>query len=558
MPPLGLLTVAGLFPAERFEFTLADENIRPIPDETLTEADVVLASAMVVQRGALEDLVRRCRRLGVPVVVGGPLVSGSFEELARDGFDPDVWFLGEAEDVFPRFLEDLRRGTLRPAYAHVQDDERAARVRAAFGAEAHVHVAPLPALERSPTPRFDLLEMQRYHTMAIQASRGCPIRCEFCDIWKQYGAKARTSGSPRLLEQLDVLASLGWRGRVFIVDDNFIGNVGAASSLLADLTRWQRARRRFRLPAAALGSLGAPRVRRLRRRFRRDRFRFAFSTEADVRLGGSGSKMAALRSKMVAAGFYSVFLGIETPSASALFEAGKRVNVGRAGDARSNLLASVGRIQYAGLEVMSGFIVGFDNDPDDIDTAMVEFVESAGIPVAMVGTLGVLPGTALKERLEREGRYRGRLVGSQTHDFRLNYEPRGRTEARVLDQYANVLAALYGDMASFYRRCETTIGRMGRPVATGDRVGWREVRAFFRSLFCVRPRATYWRFLAWVLARHPRSFAHAVVLALQGEHLRHLTQRKLVAYRARHTAPARNTVPARVAFADSSVLVTGS
>lgn len=534
MPPLGLLTVAGMFPRDGFELTLADENVRPIDDEALAGADVVLASAMIVQRASLERLVERCRRLGTRIVVGGPLVSGCFEELRRDGFDPDTWFLGEAEELFGELVRDLRSGELRRAYAHVPDERRAERVRSVFGREARVHVAPLPSLDGSPLPRFDLIELGRYHSMAVQASRGCPIRCEFCDIWKQYGVKARTGGPARMLEQLDVLASLGWRGRVFVVDDNFIGNVGAASALLGELGAWQLGRRRFRLSDPMRAALGPRRVGRLRRRFRRDRFQFALTTEADVRLGGDGAKMTVLRERMAAAGFRGVFLGIETPSASALEETHKRVNVGRDGDARANLLASVRRIQRAGIEVMSGFILGFDNDPPDIDRRMIDFVEEAGIPVAMVGTLGVLPGTALEERLKREGRYRGRLFGSQTHAFRLNYEPRGRSEARVLQQYADVLAALYGGgMSSYYRRCEIALRRLGQPVVTGDRLGWRELVAFLRSFAAVRPRWAYVRFLGRVLRRRPRHLAHAVVLALQGEHLRRLTAAKLGEYRAR-------------------------
>ncbi|MCP3920711.1 MAG: B12-binding domain-containing radical SAM protein [bacterium] len=517
MPPLGLLTVAGMLPPDRFELTLADENVRPISDEEIANADVVMASAMVAQLRSMEVLLERCRRIGTPVIMGGPLVSGCFRELRDRGWEPTTWFVGEAERLLPELVLDLEAGCLQRVYAHVTDENRARQVRETLDADARVLVEPLPSLDLTPTPRFDLVEQRHYHSMAIQASRGCPIGCEFCDIWKQFGLKSRRSQAEHVITQLDALLALGWRGRVFIVDDNFIGNVGAARDLLPQLAEWQHA-------------AGSP---------------FAFSTEADVRIGDQAPKMTAIRNAMVEAGFNSVFLGIETPSAGALREAGKQVNIGKEECAVTGLLKRVRTIQGAGMEVMSGFIIGFDNDPRDIDEAMIEFIERSGIPMAMVGLLGVVPGTALQERLEQEGRYRGRLLGAQTHDFTLNYDPLGRSEHVVLEQYARVLEAVYGGkMESYYRRCERTMDALPAPPHTGDRIGLREVGALVLSLWRVRPRRAYWRFLMRTLLRRPRFLGLAVVLALQGEHFHHLTVQRLREFRARRdivTDPARQT-----------------
>jgi radical SAM superfamily enzyme YgiQ (UPF0313 family) len=531
MPPLGLLTVAALFPARGYELELHDENLRAISDEALRDADLVLASAMVVQQEALEGLVLRCRELGTTVMVGGPLVSGCYEQLIDRGFDPDVWFLGEAEELFAEVIDDFERGALRKVYAHVPTADRELAVRTALGSDARVLRGPLPALDRSPLPRFDLLEPQEYHSMAIQASRGCPIGCEFCDIWVQFGRKSRTGRPARLLRQLDALKLVGWSGRVFIVDDNFIGNLNAARELLPELAVWQHEN-------------GEP---------------FSFCTEADVRLGDDAERMEQLREQLAAAGFGAVFLGIETPSAASLAETGKRVNIARDGDVASGLLARVQRIQRAGLEVKAGFILGFDNDPPDIDEAMIEFVSRSAIPLAMVGTLGVLPGTALQARLEREGRYRGRLVGTQTHGFALNYQPLHRSEHSVLEQYARVLDALFGDeMRTYFARCDQLMERLPAPPRTGDRLNKRGLRTLLRSIRDLRPRISYLRFVLRTLTRRPRFVPYAVALAIQGEHLHRLTQLALEEYRGRPVERAESALSGSLAcLVPERIRVTG-
>lgn len=553
MPPLGLLTVAAMFPTDRFELRLVDENVAPVTDGDLDWADAVLVSAMVAQLPAAEVLLARCRASGTPVVAGGPLFSGCFRELRRRGLCATSVFIGEAERLLPRLVTDLEAGMLRPAYADVADDERAGVVREHFGESARVLVAPPPSLDESPVPRFDLIEQRHYHSMAVQASRGCPMACEFCDIWKQFGLKSRTRPAAGLIAQLDYLFALGWKGRVFVVDDNFIGNVGTVRALLAELEAWQREPKRFRVPAGYEQALVPGRLARLRARARKRaaiRHPFAFCTEADVRIGDAAPKMTAIRTAMQRAGFNSIFLGIETPSREALLEANKRVNVGREGDAAAGLLERVWRVQEAGMEVMAGFILGFDNDPADADRAMADFIERAGIPIAMVGLLGVLPGTALQERLVAEGRFLGELYGAQTHDFRLNYRPRGRSARRVLDQYANVLTEVHGrGMRPLLARVEATMERMGRPPRTGEGVGLRELRAFAISLVRVRPRLAYWRFLARTLLRRQAFLPFAVVLALQADHLHRLTVEKVGRYRASRSALPESSAALRAELA---------
>jgi len=540
MPPLGLLTVAAFVDAGEHELALVDENVAQLTDAELEWADIVLSSSMIAQRAALAELADRCRAHSTPLVVGGPLISGCWQQLRAGGFEADAWFVGEAEHVFPELLDDLARGRLRRLYAHVTDDDSAQALRASFGDDVLIHVGERPSLQDAPVPRFDLLDLGKYHSMPLQASRGCPIGCEFCDIWKQYGRKSRSAPARQLLDQLDVLFTLGWRGRVFIVDDNFIGNVAAARELLDELHAWQRKERRLFLPEVMRKTLAPKRLRRLERRFRRSRtvqFPFAFSTEADVRLGSTAPKLTAIRERMVAVGFNSVFLGIETPDPAALREAKKRVNLGHDAPTADSLLSCVRTIRAAGMNVLAGFIVGFDHDPQQVDRVLVDFIQRSAIPVAMVGLLGVIPGTDLERRLTREGRALQRLSGHQTHEFRLDFTPVGRTERQVLEQYAFVLEHVFGrGLRAYFERCRQVLRELPRPPRTGDRVGLRELRALAHSLVALRPRRQYWRFLAWTLARRPRFLGLAIVLSMQGEHLHRLTERKLAAYRAAQTA----------------------
>ena len=339
-PPLGLITVAALCPST-WNLKLLDHAFDEITDADLTEADLVMVSAMHAQRADALEILRRTRTLGVRTFIGGPWPS-SEPDVVR--LEADHVMVGEAEEVFSGIAMALENGTARSVY----------------------RVTDKPDLSRSPVPRFDLLRMGKYASMPVQFARGCPFQCDFCDIITIYGRKVRGKSTAQLMTELDRLLELGWQGEVFIVDDNFIGNRKTSLQLCKDLARWGEAH-------------GRP---------------FSFYTQASVDLAERTELMEA----MVAANFMYVFLGIETPSSEALQGSKKFQNL------RGDTLEQVRTIQQNGLWVLAGFIVGFDSDDATIFERQREFIERAAIAWAMVGMLQAPPTTPLYERMQAEGR----------------------------------------------------------------------------------------------------------------------------------------------------------
>ncbi|MBD3869290.1 MAG: B12-binding domain-containing radical SAM protein [Acidobacteria bacterium] len=465
LPPLSLVTIASMLP-QHWELRLIDMNIAPLKDSDLLWADVVLTSTMIVQAESLEDVIARCNRLGVPVAAGGPYPSISPERLTG----VDHLFIGEAEGAMAAFARDLERGEGRRLY----------------------RAEGFPALQDSPIPRFDLLDVQAYASMAVQHSRGCPFSCEFCDIWKLYGRQHRVKAADRMAAELDALYATGWRGSVFFVDDNFIGNRRLAKDALKALRRWQEDHR----------------------------FPFQFYTEASVNLGSDDDLLRLMRS----AGFDFVFLGIETPAVDSLIGANKPVN------ANLDLLESVRRIQTHGIEVSSGFIVGFDEDTPDIFDRQIEFIQEAGIPMAMVGILIALEGTELHDRLNRDGRLLGRSYGSNTHDFRANFVTRMPAD-QLAAGYKRVMGTLYNPtLKQYFQRCRRLLDRLGAAAAIPHRVTLRDIRAVLlslRTIFTKRYGRQYLRFLLWTALRHRSRFPTAVRLGVKGFHFEDITRQAL-------------------------------
>jgi len=472
LPPLGLVTLAAMLP-EHWDVRLIDMNVAPLRDSDLLWADAVLTSTMVVQAPSLADVVARCNRLGVPVAAGGPYPSISPERLSG----VDHLFVGEAEGAIAMFAGDLERGCAKPVY----------------------RAEGFPDVDDSPVPRFDLLDLEAYASMAVQHSRGCPFSCEFCDIWKLYGRRHRVKSPGRVTAELDALLDAGWRGSVFFVDDNFIGNRRLAKRSLAALERWQL----------------------------EHGFPFQFFTEASVNLGNDDELMRQMRDT----GFNFVFLGIETPSIESLLGANKSVNV------KLDLLESVRRIQAHGIEVSSGFIVGFDEDKADIFDRQIDFIHEAGIPIAMVGILTALEGTDLHDRLRREGRLLGESYGNNTHDFEANFVTRMPAD-RLAEGYKRVLGTLYDPtLRNFFDRCRRLLDRLGPNPRFARRVVAREVRALFRSFPTILSRRygrQYLRFLLWCARRHPSRFPEAVRLSIQGFHFEAITREALLGRAIRH------------------------
>jgi radical SAM superfamily enzyme YgiQ (UPF0313 family) len=458
-PPLGLLTVSALLPPS-WERRLVDLNVQSLRSRDIEWADMVFATAMLVQKDSLREVVKRCKAHGKRVVLGGPYVTTTVEELP----DADHIFLGEAETTLPQFVEDLARGEAKRTY---QATER-------------------PPLSATPLAHFKLANIKRYSAMSVQYSRGCPFSCEFCDIIEIYGRIPRTKSNQQMLAEFDALRDLGWRGTVFIVDDNFIGNKKNVRTLLPEIAKWQKAN-------------GNP---------------FSLMTESSVNLADDEPLLESMRD----AGFRSVFVGIETPVEESLKEAQKSQN-------RGNLLDSVRKIQSYGMEVMAGFIVGFDNDPEDIFERQIEFIRQSAIPLAMVGLLNALPDTQLWRRLEREGRLLGEASGNNTvctFNFKTRMDP-----ALLIQGYQTIMRTIYSPR-EFYERSLQSMRRTARSLAEPQRYNPIKTLISFTRLMLKlgvldRERREFWRFFTHTLVKHRQTFAHSLRLAAMGYHFRKLS-----------------------------------
>src|ERR1043166_6039999 len=459
-PPLGLLTISAMLPKD-WERRLVDMNVETLSPADIEWADIVFLSAMIVQNESLEEVVKLSRSLGKKVVVGGPYVSTSSERLP----DADHIFIGEAETTLPEFINDLELGIARKIY---KADER-------------------PSLLGTPVPDFSLIDLNAYSAMNVQYSRGCPFQCEFCDIIEIYGRVPRTKSNQQMLTELDALYAAGWRGLVFIVDDNFIGNKKNVRMLMPDLIEWSR----------------------------RNNYPFSFITEASVNLAEDDSLLQSMED----AGFRRVFLGIETPVEESLKEAQKGQNTHR------DLLESIHKIQSYGMEVMAGFIVGFDSDPEDIFDLQMKFIRKSGIPLAMVGLLTALPDTQLWRRLAKEGRLLTVSSGNNT-DCSLNFVPRMDVE-RLLEGYKAILRNIYSPREYYDRALECLSRFHHNQIEPRNTTLRQDIGSLYKLVMTLgirdRERASFWNYLYRVVRFYPRDFAHGLTLAAMGYHFRRVT-----------------------------------
>ena len=460
LPPLGLITVAALLPRS-WNIRVSDLNVKPLSDEEILWADAVLVGGMLVQTPSALEVIRRARKLRRKTIVGGAAVTTSphlFDEA-------DHIFRGEAEGRAEALVRAIERDGEPRVLAELLESK--------------------PAVTTSPTPRFDLVDLSMYQTMSLQYSRGCPFNCEFCDIIEMFGRVPRYKTPEQVKAELRALRALGWRGPIFFVDDNFIGNKRAVKQLLPEIAGWQR-------------DEGYP---------------FTFYTEASVNLAADET----LLRRMVEAGFDSVFLGIETPSADSLRETQKTQNVS------IDLGEAVDRITRAGMDVMAGFIVGFDADGAEAFAAQRDFIGRSPIPLAMVGLLCALPGTQLWRRLEREGRLRDTSDGDAF--MRPNFET-AMDEETLLVGYRELLREIYSP-DNYYARCTSVIDRVGPPV-TGTQFQVRDLapaaRAIVRIGILGARRTHFWRLLARAMPRGHHALRRAFMFAIQGEHLIRYTE----------------------------------
>ncbi len=462
LPPLSLTTVAALLP-QSWEFRLVDRNVACESEADWYWADLVILSGMIVQKDDMLFLIESAKRRGKPVAVGGPYVT-SVPEVAQAA-GADFLVLDEGEITLPLLVEAVERGETSGVFR--SNGEK-------------------PDVTHTPIPRFDLLDLSAYSDMSVQFSRGCPYECEFCDIIVLYGRKPRTKKPEQLLAELQALYDLGWRRSVFVVDDNFIGNKRNAKLMLRELIPWMAERD----------------------------YPFTFATEASVDL----AQDQELLDLMIAANFRAVFLGIETPDTESLSMTQKFQNT------RNSLIESVATINQSGLRVMAGFIIGFDGEKSGAGDRIIEFVEATAIPQALFGMLQALPGTALWQRLEKEGRLRTEqtaVSGKQT--TLMNFVPTRPLE-EIAWEYVNCFWQLYEPdryLARVYRHYLTmkpTPHKKKHPPML-ELVELRAVLTiFWRQGIKRSTRWQFWKQLVAILQKNPGVFIHYLTSCAHIEH----------------------------------------
>ena len=458
-PPLGLLTVAAMLP-QTWEKRLVDMNVQNLAEKDLAWADMILVSAMTVQRESTLNLIARARAAGKTIVAGGPLFTAEPEAFP----EVDHLILNEAEITLPLFLSDLGRGKPKRVY---KTDEYA-------------------DMTQTPVPLWELINLKHYDSLSLQFTRGCPFNCDFCNVTALLGHRMRMKTTRQLIDELDKIYDLGWRRGIFIVDDNFIGNKRILKEeVLPAMIEWRKGKKGCR-----------------------------FVTEASVNLSDD-DKLIDL---MVRAGFTQVFVGIETPDDLSLAECSKTQNRNR------DLVSSVKKLQQSGLQVMGGFIVGFDSDDETIFQRMIDFIQESGIVTAMVGLLLAPVGTQLYQRMLREGRIRNAYSGDNV-DGETNIIP--KMDAQILkDGYRKILDSIYS-AKGFYERVRTFL-KDYTPARHAVTLQWEEIAALISSIFEIgiksKERKHYWKLFFWTLFHFPKKFPLAITFTIYGYHFRKVNE----------------------------------
>jgi radical SAM superfamily enzyme YgiQ (UPF0313 family) len=435
---------------------LIDLNVEALKEKDLAWADMVFISAMVVQRRSARDVIRRAKGLGKIVVAGGPIFTGEWEQFG----EVDHFVLNEAEITLPEFLSDLNDGKLKRVYS----------------TENYANLA------QTPVPMWELVKINQYDSLGIQYSRGCPFNCDFCNVTAMLGHKPRTKSAAQIIAELNRMYHIGWRRNIFFVDDNFIGNRRELKEeILPALIEWRK------------GKTGCN-----------------FITEASINLADD----TQLMKMMTDAGFISVFVGIETPDEDSLKECNKGQNTHR------NLIESVKTLQRNGLQVMGGFIVGFDNDTPTIFQRQIEFIQSSGIVTAMVGMLQAPYGTKLYARMQKEGRLLDEMNGDNA-DGSTNILPKMGADVLKMG-YQKLMNEIYSPK-KFYERVRIFLTEYN-PADIPVKIRVEEIYAFIRSVlhlgFIGKERWEYWKLFFWALINYPRKFALAITFSIYGYHFR--------------------------------------
>ncbi|MBN2612477.1 MAG: B12-binding domain-containing radical SAM protein [Bacteroidales bacterium] len=457
-PPLGLLTVASLLPPD-WNKKLVDMNVTSLRDKDLLWADYVYISAMSVQMHSVKDVISKCKLLKKKIVAGGPLFTAEFESFKTD---VDHLILNEAEITLPHFLDDLQTEHAKKIY----------------------HTDEYADITTSPVPDFSLIDVSKYAMLNLQYTRGCPFNCEFCDITALLGHKVRLKTTAQIIDELDNIKKIGWKGPVFFVDDNFIGNKSILKKdLLPAIINWMH----------------------------KNNNPFIFTTEASINLADDQTLMQM----MVQAGFAKVFIGIETPDEASLAECNKFQNNNR------DLVQSVKAIQSAGMEVMAGFIVGFDHDTPSIFQRQIDFIQKSGIISAMVGLLNAPRKTQLYKRLMHEGRITNDWSGDNTN-YSLNFIP-VMNKQELLNGYQKILHGIYSSKA-YYKRIGIFFKNFSPPENLRKKLTFIDIIALFKSMIIIgvftKSRWYYWELFFWCVFRKPELFPLAITYSIYGYHYR--------------------------------------
>ena len=455
VPPLGLITVSAMLPTT-WQKKLVDMNVTALRVSDIQWADYVFISAMYIQKESVDKVITECKKLGKKIVAGGPLFTQEYNNYPGI----DHFILNEAEITMPLFLNDLSAGKPQRIY---KTDEYA-------------------VISETPVPDFDLLSIQDYATMNIQVSRGCPFACDFCEITALLGHKVRMKKSHQIINELEKLYNLNWRGTVSIVDDNFIGNIKEIkNNLLPVMKKWMQDHK----------------------------YPFDFSIQSSINLADDKELMAEL----IETGFNSAFIGIETPDEISLQNCNKVQNKNR------DLLQSVKKIQQAGLQVSGGFIVGFDSDSSSVFQRQIDFIQQSGIVSAMVGLLNAPKNTRLFQRLKSENRLTTEATGSNT-DLSMNFVPTMNIND-LLEGYKKIIRNIYSTKP-YYKRVRRLLLNYNRQNNKQIRINTTLVKAFLKSVLIIgflnKGRFEYWKLIIWTLFNRPGLMVDAITYSVYGYH----------------------------------------
>ncbi len=462
LPPLGLVTIASYLPKD-WPVKLVDMNAESLKEIDIKNFDYVFISAMTIQRESAKEVIRMCNKLNVPVIAGGPLFT-----MEPDHFqEVDHFVLGEAEEIMKELIKDMDSRKVRRYYA----------------------TSEFPDVEKTPVPRWNLLNLNWYASMSIQFSRGCPYNCEFCDIGALNGRVPRSKSSEQIVKELQSLYDAGWRKSVFFVDDNFIGKkIQLEQEVLPKVIDWQKIH-------------GNP---------------FTFYTEVSIDLADDEKLMTL----MIEAGFNRVFVGIETPDAGSLKEANKYQNI------KHELRKSIHKMQTFGFDVQGGFIVGFDNDRPTIFDKQFEFIQETGIVTAMMGILNAPRGSSLYERMRKERRLVGEITGDNVN-ISTNFIPKMDPEI-LISGYKNLVNRLYSPK-NYYIRLKKFLSTYKLPKMSRPRIDFNDVRAFLRTIFVIgifgKERGEYWKMIFWSFFKKRKYFSTVVAFAIYGYHFRKIAEK---------------------------------